>query len=389
MNSAAKLRSQIEGALARKIPAALTPQVRVARDVVETGIDAIDAILEGGLPIGAISEITGPESAGRVTLSLAFLAGLTRSGNVCAWVDAADSLDPESAAASGITLERLLWVRCGSPTETLPVPAPSAGTQYAVTSAAPGPGSCGGPHPRSEVRGLPEAIGALFSGTRQHPEPGTPGAPNRSLSPKSNPRVEQVDHGRLPPRRGDSMLVKLAAIAPHCAEPLSKPRPSPISVTAIPSPSPDVPRQRQPKKLWTALDQAIQATDLLLQAGGFSSIVMDMSAIDPEFVHRIPLSTWYRFRAAADRARTALLVLTRHPCTQSSAEVLLRMAARPPGPGTVMQSLPFTVEVLRQRFTGYPSNVVAMRKPPRTATAADWTAPTACTLPSRPPGAIR
>ena len=59
MNRAAQLRSTIEGALARRIPAALTPQLKVAPPVVATGIAELDAVLGGGLPVGAITEIVG------------------------------------------------------------------------------------------------------------------------------------------------------------------------------------------------------------------------------------------------------------------------------------------------------------------------------------------
>jgi hypothetical protein len=46
-------------------------------------------------------------------LLLAALAAATRRGEFCAVVDASDALDPQSAAAAGIELDRLLWVRCG------------------------------------------------------------------------------------------------------------------------------------------------------------------------------------------------------------------------------------------------------------------------------------
>src|ERR1700735_889235 len=112
MPSAAALRSQIELSLDRPFPAALTPVARTYRETAPTGIDSVDRLLEGGLPVGAISEITGPESSGRTSLALAYLAAMTREDRVVAWVDAADTLDADSAAASGVDLKRLLWVRC-------------------------------------------------------------------------------------------------------------------------------------------------------------------------------------------------------------------------------------------------------------------------------------
>jgi hypothetical protein len=80
--------------------------------MVSSGIPAIDA-LTGGLPRGCLTEIYGPASSGRTTLLLAALAAATRRGEFCAVVDASDSLDPQSAVAAGVELDRLLWVRCG------------------------------------------------------------------------------------------------------------------------------------------------------------------------------------------------------------------------------------------------------------------------------------
>ena len=101
MPSANALRLQIEHDLERRFPAALTPAPRTIREVATTGIAALDQLLDGGLPVGAISEITGPVSSGRTSLALSFLAQRTREGRVCAWIGAGDSLDAESAATSG------------------------------------------------------------------------------------------------------------------------------------------------------------------------------------------------------------------------------------------------------------------------------------------------
>jgi hypothetical protein len=86
--------------------------IRPAPEMVSSGAPAIDA-LTGGLPRGCLTEICGLASSGRTTLLLAALAAATRRGEFCAVVDASDALDPHSAAASGVELDRLLWVRCG------------------------------------------------------------------------------------------------------------------------------------------------------------------------------------------------------------------------------------------------------------------------------------
>src|SRR6202161_1048302 len=116
MPTASHLRAQIEAALAERIPSALTPMARVPYTVAPTGIPEIDLLLHGGFPVGALSEVVGPECSGRTSLALALIASMTQSGKVCAWVDVSDTLHPESAAAMGVVLSRLLWIRCGDST---------------------------------------------------------------------------------------------------------------------------------------------------------------------------------------------------------------------------------------------------------------------------------
>ena len=111
MASAATLRARLESALPERLSSALLLRERAAPLTVSTGVAALDA-LTGGLPRGALSEIAGPASSGRTGVMLAALAEATRRQEVCALVDASDSFDPASAAAIGVDLERLLWVRC-------------------------------------------------------------------------------------------------------------------------------------------------------------------------------------------------------------------------------------------------------------------------------------
>ncbi|MEX2303434.1 MAG: hypothetical protein WD733_21005, partial [Bryobacterales bacterium] len=78
-----------------------------------TGFAALDALLSGGIPRGQITELLGQASSGRTSVTFAMLAEATGRGEVAAYIDATDSLDPRSAQRAGIALERLLWVRCG------------------------------------------------------------------------------------------------------------------------------------------------------------------------------------------------------------------------------------------------------------------------------------
>lgn len=89
----------------------LRPDAKV-RESLPTGIEPLDALVEG-FPRGAISEILGPDSSGRTTLLHSLLAAATARGEICAYVDTDDSFDPVSAAAAGVALSQLVWIRCG------------------------------------------------------------------------------------------------------------------------------------------------------------------------------------------------------------------------------------------------------------------------------------
>jgi recombination protein RecA len=263
MPSASALRIQIENALERRFPSALTPQPRTIRETASTGIPEVDRLLDGGLPVGAISEITGPVSSGRTSLALAFLAQRTSEDRVCAWVDANDSFDSESAAANGVALKQLLWVRCKNP---LPVAQPSA-------------------------------------------------RPNFSR--------------------------------------------------------PDFPRPDS-SPIFSNLAQALRATDLLLQAGGFAALVIDLGSAAPEHAAKVPLATWFRFRQAADRTRCSLLVLAQEPLTQSSAAVVLECAplATQSANQTILSGCSYQVRTGRQASSTKTLSIAGQRKPPAVAWSA-------------------
>jgi recombination protein RecA len=333
MTSSSAIRLQIETALAQKIPSALTPAPKMVRPVAGTGIEALDEILEGGLPIGAISELVGPECSGRTSIALSFLARMTQTSKVCAWIDVSNAFDPLSASAAGVDLARLLWVRCGAlqretqqatrrfvlPGKYLVPPASKKGLH----------GGGFGPHPRSEANGLSEAVGGLL-----RPE----------------------------------------AIAPRCAEPQRRVRPTMESFEPSSHQSVTVVRSSQPFKPWSRMEQALRTTDLLLQGGGFSAIVLDMGSLAPEAASRVSLATWFRYRAAAERTQSSIVLLTQHSCAKSSAELLLRLQ---PGNALCNEATVFTgneyrVEIVRRRFTESPTNVVPMRKPPQRVNVASW-----------------
>ena len=84
-----------------------TPRVRVA--AIPTGAINLDAAIGiGGIPRGRITEIYGPESSGKTTLTLHLAANVQRAGGVAAYVDAEHALDVEYARKLGVDVDNLL-----------------------------------------------------------------------------------------------------------------------------------------------------------------------------------------------------------------------------------------------------------------------------------------
>ena len=110
------MRAALESLLrARKLDVTLTadPGAALVRPerLAPTGDAALDAALGGGLRRGHLSEIVGAPSTGRTSLALTALAAAANRGEAVALVDTRDTFDPASAAARGLPLARLLWVR--------------------------------------------------------------------------------------------------------------------------------------------------------------------------------------------------------------------------------------------------------------------------------------
>ncbi|EIC82429.1 recombinase RecA [Serratia sp. M24T3] len=82
-------------------------------ETISTGSLSLDIALgAGGLPMGRIVEIYGPESSGKTTLTLQVIAAAQREGKTCAFIDAEHALDPIYAKKLGVDIDNLL---CSQP----------------------------------------------------------------------------------------------------------------------------------------------------------------------------------------------------------------------------------------------------------------------------------
>jgi hypothetical protein len=176
-----------------------------------SGVPSLDAPLGGGFPRGQLSEVVGTRSSGRTSVMLQTAAAATGRGELVALVDALDMFDVESAAAAGVDLDRLLWIR-----------------------------------------------GHVVS--------------NPGLCRDTNQR---------------------------------------------------------------ALEQAIRAFTLVLQAGNFGLVIFDAAEAPAEAIRRLPFTTWLRLQRMVEGSQTMCLLVGGEPMARSSAGLTLRLrpqGIRPPSP---------------------------------------------------------
>jgi recA bacterial DNA recombination protein len=215
--------------LDRTLTTALPPvDPRDDSAVAPSGVTPLDAQLGGGFPRGQLSELVGPRSAGRASIVLQMMAVATARGELVALVDALDMLDVASAAAAGVLLPQLLWVR-----------------GHVVMN----PGMC------------------------------------RDLNQR-------------------------------------------------------------------ALEQAIRALTLVLQAGNFGLVVFDAAEAPADAVRRLPFTTWMRLQRMIEGGQTACVLVGGEPMARSSAGLTLRLSGTGLGRrfrNVLFDGLDFEARVVRAR----------------------------------------
>jgi recombination protein RecA len=192
--------------------------------------------------------LAGPRSSGRTTLLLQMMAAATARGEIVALVDTLDRLDVASAAAAGVDLSRLLWIR---------------GQDISGSA-----GPCG-----------PAA---------------RPSGPVRPVGP--------ADHSYGP------------------ANPTER-----------------------------AIDRALKALNLVLQAGGFGVVAIDLADVPPMALRHMPFTTWMRVQRVIEGSDTACVLLTTEPLARSAGGLTITLTGRPTWTGTSDRSRRLSGVDLRAR----------------------------------------
>ena len=87
-----------------------------------------------------------------------------------------------------------------------------------------------------------------------------------------------------------------------------------------------------PQLLWVRCggnaEHALKAADLLIQAGGFGVVAMDLADLDVRDAQRIPLASWFRLRHVAEKMRSAFVVVAREVNAKSCSNLQLALNPR-------------------------------------------------------------
>jgi hypothetical protein len=119
------------------------------------------------------------------------------------------------------------------------------------------------------------------------------------------------------------------------------------------------------RRMETPVEQALRVTDLLLQSGGFGLVIIDLGDVPLTIARRIPLTSWFRFQRAIEHTPTVLFVITRSPCAQTCAALLLKLSAfssqrsaQTPSHTALLDDLTIGAEVLRSRMPRKPAQSI-------------------------------
>src|SRR5882762_8421310 len=82
-----------------------------------------------------------------------------------------------------------------------------------------------------------------------------------------------------------------------------------------------------------ALEQAIRALTLVLQAGNFGLVVFDVAEAPSDALRRLPFTTWLRLQRIVEGSQTVGVLVGNQPMARSSAGLTLRVGIKDSGSG--------------------------------------------------------
>jgi hypothetical protein len=211
------------------------------------------------------------------------------------------------SALARADLEHLLRVRKLDTTLTSAKPLVAGGCAVAPTSLAAIDGPLGGGWPRGQVS---ELVGAVSSGLTWVAAMSLAAATRRGELAALIDTTDTFD----PPSAATAGF-----LWPHLLW---------VRGTALGPAPPCWPATRPGREpdLWqVAVDRAIKAAALVLDAGGFDVVVLDLLGVPPALVGRLPFTTWRRLQRMIEGRRTACVLLHARPVGRSAGGVTVRL----------------------------------------------------------------
>ena len=96
--------------------------------------------------------------------------------------------------------------------------------------------------------------------------------------------------------------------------------------------------------LQKSLDRAVKAINIVLQAGGFGLVVIDLGEVATQSIRRLPYTTWLRLHRVIEGSETACVVIGSEPIARSSGGVTIQLAS-----GSRLQAPGLNARVIRAR----------------------------------------
>lgn len=97
----------------------------------------------------------------------------------------------------------------------------------------------------------------------------------------------------------------------------------------------------RPAVLEEAVRRAVRAFDLILRAGGFGVVALDLADLPPRVVRALPMTTWLRLAHVNEGRPTAALVVAETPGGRSARGVSVHLQSDPVWTGATAQSRRF------------------------------------------------